>query len=234
MRILITGVGGPTPRSFALALKLYSNYADWEFIATDINPLAVGLYQKQLFKLSYLVPPSGSAGYWERIAEIVDAEGIDYAVILPEKEVEVWSKRADHASLPCPALLPDSRVVDMLVDKSHMTSVLAELGDVPTSVAFGHDLVDLDWPFREIGSSFWVRSAQGTSGLGSLLIDSVDALRNWMQINPKVSRFLASTYLPGRNLACKLLYYEGRFGEGGMCRAGQLHHGQGGPIGNHW
>jgi carbamoyl-phosphate synthase large subunit len=31
-----------------------------------------------------------------------------------------------------------------------------------------------------------------------------------MQINPGVTTFLASSYLSGRNLACKLLYYRGK------------------------
>ena len=56
MKILITGVGGPTPRSFAISLKKYSTYANYEFIATDINPLSIGLYQKDLFKKSYVIP----------------------------------------------------------------------------------------------------------------------------------------------------------------------------------
>src|SRR5690606_12217957 len=35
-------------------------------------------------------------------------------------------------------------------------------------------------------------------------------LMNWIQINPGVDVFLASTFLPGRNLACKLLYHNGQ------------------------
>jgi carbamoyl-phosphate synthase large subunit len=45
--------------------------------------------------------------------------------------------------------------------------------------------------------------------LGSLKVNSLHELRNWIQINPGVEKFLASEYLPGRNLACKMLYYKG-------------------------
>jgi carbamoyl-phosphate synthase large subunit len=55
-----------------------------------------------------------------------------------------------------------------------------------------------------------VRSSSGTSGLGSLKILNEDALRNWVLINPGVDTFLASEFLPGRNLACKLLYFGGK------------------------
>ena len=54
MKILITGIGGPTPRSFAIALKKYSFYKRFELIGTDINPLAIGLYQNDLFNKTLL------------------------------------------------------------------------------------------------------------------------------------------------------------------------------------
>jgi hypothetical protein len=34
-------------------------------------------------------------------------------------------------------------------------------------------------------------------------------LKNWFTINPGVSEFIASVFLPKRNLACKLLYHNG-------------------------
>jgi carbamoyl-phosphate synthase large subunit len=48
MNILITGVGGPTPRSIARSLRLSPIYKEATLIGTDINPLAHGLYQNEL------------------------------------------------------------------------------------------------------------------------------------------------------------------------------------------
>jgi carbamoyl-phosphate synthase large subunit len=87
MKILITGVGGPTPRSFAIALKKYSFYKRFEIIATDINPLSIGLYQSELFSKSYIVPRCTDENYWDKIEQIIKDNKIDYAVILPELEV---------------------------------------------------------------------------------------------------------------------------------------------------
>ena len=95
MRILITGVGGPTPRSFSIALKKYSRYKMYELIATDINPLSLGLYQTELFSKSYVIPRCTDATYWDEIEEVVKTHQIDLAVILPELEVIEWSKRAE-------------------------------------------------------------------------------------------------------------------------------------------
>lgn len=210
MKILITGVGGPTPRSFAISLKKYSRHYSYELIATDVNPLSVGLYQRDLFSKSYIVPRATDSTYWSVIEQIVKEDQIEYAVVLPEVEVGVWSQRAAEGKIPCKSFLPDPRIAELLIDKALMTAELAEMRLVPLSVGFHRDEKNLQMLTDLLGSPFWVRSTSGTSGLGSLKIDSLDSLRNWIQINPLVKHFLASEYLPGRNLACKMLYFEGQ------------------------
>ncbi len=210
MKILMTGVGGPTPRSFALSLKKYSNIENIEFIGTDINPLAIGLYQKELFSHSYIVPPAWHNDYWSAISNIVEKHKIDYAVILPELEVLEWSKKNEEGVLPCQSLLPDFNLAEFLVNKAKMTEVLKDLNIVPKSIEFSRNETDLSHIGQEIGYPYWVRSTSGSSGLGSLKIDDVSSLKNWIQINPNVGQFLASEFLSGRNLACKLLYHNGK------------------------
>lgn len=210
MKILITGVGGPTPRSFAIALKKYSFYKRFELIGTDINPLAVGLYQNELFNTTYVVPPATSPDYWNAIEKIIADHQIDVAVILPELEVMEWSRRKMKQPLPCKALIPDHSMAELLVDKSKMTDILKDLDIVPPSVTFSRDIENFDEVFQTLKGNFWVRSSSGTSGLGSLKVEDEDSLKNWIQINPNVQQFLASQFLPGRNLACKLLYFNGK------------------------
>ena len=210
MKILITGVGGPTPRSFAIALKNYSSYKPFEIIATDINPLSVGLYQSHLFSGAYLVPAAAHPDYWGAIEKIIEENKIEIAVILPELEVIAWSKRKETHKLPCKVLLPDSSIAELLVDKSKMTQLLKDLDIVPLSVGFSNDAPEFNNVFDILPVPFWVRSTSGTSGLGSLKVESKAALKNWIQINPGVKNFLASKFLPGRNLACKMLYYNGK------------------------
>lgn len=209
MKILITGVGGPTPRSFAIALKKYSFYKRFELFGTDINPLAIGLYQNELFNKTFIIPPASSSDYWVAIEGLIKDNNIDCAVILPELEVMAWSKRKLDGSLPCKALIPDLSMSDLLVDKSKMTEILKDLDIVPPSVTFNRNIENLDEVFDVLKGNFWVRSTSGTSGLGSLKVEDKDSLKNWIQINPKVEEFIASKFLPGRNLACKMLYYNG-------------------------
>jgi carbamoyl-phosphate synthase large subunit len=210
MKILITGVGGPTPRSFAIALKKYSFYKRFELIGTDINPLAMGLYQNELFNKTYVVPPASHPEYWNVMQSILTENKIDMAIILPELEVMEWSKRKETQALPCKALIPDFSMADLLVDKSKMTEILKDLDIVPPSVTFSRDTENLKEVFDVLKGNFWVRSTSGTSGLGSLKVEDEDSLKNWIQINPNVNQFIASKFLPGRNLACKMLYHNGQ------------------------
>lgn len=210
MKILVTGVGGPTPRSFAIALKKYGQLPDVEFIGTDINPLSIGLYQKNLFKYGYVIPPAhDEKGYWRSIEKIIEVHKIDMAVVLPEQEVLAWSKRKEERGLPCEALIPDMSIAKLLVNKSKMTQALQGMDVVPKSVSFQRNEVNYDTIFDKLGGMFWIRSSSGTSGLGSLKVESRKSLKNWIDIHPSVEHFIASEYLPGRNLACKLLYYKG-------------------------
>ena len=210
MRILITGVGGPTPRSFAVALQKYSFYKRFELYGTDINPLAIGLYQNGLFSKTFIIPAATSTDYWTEIEKIVEENNIEVAVILPELEVLEWSKRKKDHLLPCKALLPAFSVAQLLVDKWKMTEVLKDLDIVPPSISFSRDTVDFSNVFDKLGSEFWVRSTSGTSGLGSLKVENEESLMNWININPRVDFFIASKFLSGRNLACKMLYFNGR------------------------
>ncbi len=210
MKILITGVGGPTPRSFAISLKKYSIYSYYELIGTDVNPLSIGLYQNELFNCSYVIPSAKDENaYWEAINQIIRKHNIEIAIILPELEVKAWAKKKNCEKLPCKALIPDIRLVESLVNKSKMSEQLKDLDLVPPSISFKRDKIDFDKLFSELGEVFWVRSSTGTSGLGSLKVDSKQSLKNWVEINPGVDEFLASKFLSGRNLACKLLYFNG-------------------------
>jgi hypothetical protein len=210
MKILVTGVGGPTPRSFAISLKKFSKYKSYDLIATDVNQLSIGLYQKELFSRSYVVPRATDDDYWKVIGKVISNNRIELAVILPELEVLAWCRKAKEGKLPCKVLLPDANMAETLVDKGRMTEMLTHLDVVPSSVSFSREINDLKPVFQKLGKKFWVRSVFGTSGLGALKIESEEALKNWIQINPGVTTFLASEFLPGRNLACKMLYFNGK------------------------
>ena len=211
-KILVTGVGGPTPRSFVRAIKLYGGEAAaaYEFIGVDCNPLAYGLYDKTLFSKSMVVPPAHHIYYWDKINDIIQAEHIDGAIILPEIEVIEWAKNSCNLNRSIRLHLPSHAMALVLTDKHQLHQHLNGTGLVPKFQQLDPQTSDFLKLVKEVGKPFWIRSSSGSSGLGSLKIRHEAELKQWISINPGIKEFMATEYLPGRNLACKLLYYHGR------------------------
>lgn len=210
MNILINGVGGPTPRSVARSIKSSTILPESRIYGTDINPLAYGLYESDLYKETFLIPRATASDYWKVIEGIVGSRKIDYALVHPEHEVMEWAKRQEVNELPCKAIIPSSSMAEILTNKSKMTEVLWSTGLVPRSFTLIPSQYDLEELETTLSYPFWIRSTSGSSGLGSLLIESREALETWIHINKGVTEFIASTYLPGRNLAVKMLYHNGQ------------------------
>jgi hypothetical protein len=212
-KILVTGVGGPTPRSFVRAIKWFGGEesGNFEFIGVDCNPLAYGLYDKNLFSESTVVPKASAADYWDVINRIIEAYDIDGAVILPEVEVIEWSANAAaKLNKKIRLHLPDHKMAAELVNKHKLHELLGDTDYVPKYALINRDDFSYEKTSAAVGEIFWVRSTEGSSGLGSLKIASKEKLEQWISINPGVKQFIATEYLPGRNMACKLLYFNGK------------------------
>lgn len=209
--ILITGVGGPTPRSFVRAVKLaeHETNKQYRFIGVDCNPLAYGLYDKSLFDQSYVVPRANEEDYWLVINDIISKENIEAAIILPEEEVLEWAKNRSKLDWSIRTHLPDYKLARALVNKYLMHEQLAGSSLIPKFIKINPTSFDYKRIVDKIGAPFWIRSTKGSSGLGSLKIASEGALRQWISINPNVNEFIATEFLPGRNMACKMLYFDG-------------------------
>lgn len=209
MNILINGIGGPSPRSVARSLKYYGKYTDYKLYGTDIDKYATDLYDNELYEKTFLIPPAKDPAYWPEITRIIEKYKIDIALVQPEFEVLEWAKLSEKSSLPCKALIPDLKLAEVLYDKAVMSKYLEETGLVPKSYVLKSDMSNLEEIEQALGYPFWIRSSSGSMGLGSLKITDRQTLKNWVFINSDVKQFLASEFLSGRNLACKMLYYDG-------------------------
>lgn len=103
-------------------------------------------------------------------------------------------------------MLPEHKLAKALYSKSIMTDYLAHTDLVPKSFVLKKDLSNLKEIESTLGYPFWIRSTSGSMGMGSLKIENSDMLKNWLFINPHIDEFFASEFLPGRNLASKMLY----------------------------
>lgn len=209
VRVLLTGIGGPTPRSIARALKSKDTVLSYYIVGVDCNRLAIGLYDDKYVDKSYLVPKHDDCNYWSVIENLILDHQIDIAIVQPEAEVEEWALRCKRAQAPCKTLLPPYDLVTILKDKSIMNDYLKETDTIPKSIVIDRKTLVNKAAEHEFAYPYWVRSATGSSGLGSLKIDRPNLLEGWLMINDRIEKFTISEFLPGRNLACKLLYNNG-------------------------
>ena len=208
MNILVTGVGGPTPIGIAKSILLNKRFNNIRFIGVDSGKYAPGLYNKELFDKTYLIPHSSKDDYWSILESIISKESIDYAFVVPEEEVLKWSLRMKTNKIPCDSLLPDYEVAKVLYDKYEIHNRLIHYDLVPKTIKI--DPTELENNIDNfIKIPFWLRARHGAGATGSLKISDIGNLKAWVKSNPHIKDFIASEYLPGKIYACKILFYEG-------------------------
>jgi carbamoyl-phosphate synthase large subunit len=191
----------------ARALRQSEHFSGARLVGTDTceNPFAL---REGLFDRIYRVPPqSAGAAYENLMLQILREERIDAAVIVPELEVLFWASRR----LPVPALLPPPAFAGIAASKERLYECLRQTDLVPRFVTRSREQVLA----RDIGDFHgvaWLRDCRvgSSSGRGAFLVRSPEEAAAWATLNPAIERFMAAEYLPGRNLACLLLFFEGR------------------------
>ncbi|MDE5875980.1 MAG: hypothetical protein K2H47_00515 [Muribaculaceae bacterium] len=205
INVLVTGACGVTSRSVVRSLNKSELFKDkLRFIGTDVCYNRYGIYEG-LYDKVYKVPGYNAPEYREVMEKIIADNDIKYAVIIPEPEVLYWSehpfdvrfhkipprfskavlsKLSLYKLLEGTGLTPDYQIIPKLVEPEN---------------------IKLDFPL-------WIRdySEGTTSGTGSFMPKNFEQLRSWVNINDNIDTFMLSEYLPGRNLACFLLYDNGQ------------------------
>ncbi|MDZ7634144.1 MAG: hypothetical protein U5L72_06760 [Bacteroidales bacterium] len=211
--ILITGIGGPTPRSIARTLR--KHYPEYRLVGIDANPKALGFFMPGLVDKYYVAPRITKKEYWPFIHDLIKKEGIDQAFVQPEMEVIGWGLfYRDFKRFPCPVLIPPFELATTLMDKSKMSEALRGTYFIPRTVNISQSDPKFDEIEASIGFPSWIRAIKGAGGLGSLKVLGKDNLISWLLINRHIDDFTVSEYLPGRHLATEMLYFNGEYLKG--------------------
>jgi carbamoyl-phosphate synthase large subunit len=211
--ILVTGACGVTSRAVVRSLKLSGRFSKSRFIGTDVCDNFYGLAEG-LYDVIYRVPHCGDPTYSDTINAVAERERADLAIVIPELEVLHWTRH----KMRVPCLLPPADFCRIAGSKASLYRMLEQSDTVPRfeilerSALLAGDFVPASgWPC-------WVRDhgVGSTSGRGSLLASSREELQAWILLNPETASFMLSEFLPGRNFACHLLYYDGRLVKTGI------------------
>lgn len=211
--ILITGIGGLTPRSIANIIR--EKHKDYRIIGCDINKKAVGFFINGLLDEYYVCPRCTDKEYFPWIEALVCREHIDYAFVQPESEIVEWADYYEkNGRYPCPTFLGSKSLSVSLKDKSIMADLLRETDFIPKTIKVSQDNPRYNDVEQEIGFPCWIRATEGTGGLGSLCLEDLSSYKSWLFINSNIKEFTVSEFLPGRHLANEMLYYDGEYVKG--------------------
>lgn len=206
--LLISGACGVTSRTIVRALRRSPSFRHTRLIGTDICDNPFGLFEG-LYERVYRVPPLAEGDLYRSIvARICVTERVDAAIVVPEPEVLFWTTQA----MPVPAFLPPPRFAREAISKARVYGLLRDTALVPDfEILSRGDILD-GAIARRFAGPVWLRDVSdgSTSGKGAIPIRRTDEAIAWMTLNPGIGRFMASDYLPGRNLACMMFFAEGR------------------------
>lgn len=211
--ILVTGIGGLTPRSIANIIR--KNHPDYRIIGCDIDKKAVGFFMKGLLDEHYVCPRCTSDEYFPWIEKLVKKEKIDYAFVQPESEIVEWGDYYEkNGRFPCPTFMGSKLLSVSLKDKSIMADLLEGTEFIPKTIKVTQSEPKFEQVEKEIGFPCWIRATEGTGGLGSLRLDDISSYKSWLFINSQIPEFTISEFLTGRHLANEMLYYNGEYVKG--------------------
>ncbi len=205
LNILVMGACGVTPRAIARSLRVSSRFSDATLVGADRGGNWYGFYEG-LYERVYRVSEPSDPGYEELIAEICRKEAIDVAFVSPEAEVLFWSGR----EFPVPTLLPPPGFVEIAISKAKLYDALRETGLVPRHHLVGREDLLARRGLELDGGPVWLRdySEASSSGRGSIMVTEPGEAHAWAYLNPEIPSYMVAEHLPGRNLACTLLFVE--------------------------
>ncbi|MDE6785367.1 MAG: hypothetical protein K2J26_08375 [Ruminococcus sp.] len=211
--LLVTGIGGLTPRSIARIIR--ENHPDYKIIGCDVNKKAVGFFMNGLLDEYYVCPRCDSPDYFTWIERLVAEKQIDYAFVQPEIEIVFWGDYYDkNGKFPCSTFMGCKLLSKSLRDKSIMAKLLEGTEFIPRTIKVTQENPRFEDVEKLIGFPCWIRATEGTGGLGSLRLDDLSSYKSWLFINSKIPEFTVSEFLTGRHLANEMLYYNGEYVKG--------------------
>lgn len=211
--ILLTGIGGLTPRSIAKVIR--KNHPDYRLIGVDANKKAMGFFMLGLLDDYAVCPRCTEESYFPFIEQLVKDYQIDYAFVQPEAEIVEWGAYYEkNGRYPVDVFMGCKSLSESLRDKAIMAELLKGTHFIPKTIKVTQHNPRYEEVEQQIGFPCWIRATEGTGGLGSLRLDNLDSYKSWLFINSFISEFTVSEFLTGRHLANQMLYYNNEYVKG--------------------
>lgn len=201
-RIIITGCGGYAAIGFTRCL--HQSEDKFFLVGTDCDERGVhfGLTDKK-----YVVPKASAKNYIDILNGIIEKHDLEFLYAQPSQEIIILSENRER--LKARMCLPKKETILTCMNKYESQKRWVKAGVPTAETIFIKEEDDLERAFSDIGSPLWIRAISGSGGKGCLLVNGVDEARVWIEFNRGWNNFIASEYLPGRNMGCDMIFKEG-------------------------
>ena len=155
--VLITGIGGLTPRSIAKIIK--KNHPNYRLIGCDIDKKAMGFFMKGLLDEYFVCPKCTSSEYFPWLEKLVKEKKIDYAFVQPESEIVEWGDYYEkNGKYPCNVFMGSKLLSVSLKDKSIMAELLNGTEFIPKTIKVTQRNPRYKDVEKDIGFPCWIRA----------------------------------------------------------------------------
>ncbi|GGA71552.1 carbamoyl phosphate synthase [Pseudoclavibacter endophyticus] len=182
IRVLVTGAGGPAG---VAVIRSLLRRGEFDVVAADMDGWASGLYFVGPDNRR-IIPPGLAEGFFDAVAAIVDADGVDVVVSTVDAELSSLAARRDELGAVLAA--PSADALATCLDKWVLVRACAAHARVPEST-----LLDADGIARERAFPVIVKPRRGSGSRGVRLVESRAALEREAPDDDQ----LVQEYLPG-------------------------------------
>lgn len=206
MKIIVTGALGVVGKAVCNSIRLSKKYSKAHLIGLDTMETKLGL-QSKLCDEFIKVPRCTESCYQEHFLGLLERFKPDALISNPELETLTISK----LNLPI-ALIPSEAFCRFAISKKMVLKHFQNLGLCYKSFQLqkqqATDLKNL-LPFS--CGKYWVRSIDKatTGGDSSFYSESIDDIQQWILKTKNRDEFEVAEFLPGRNLACTMIFKNG-------------------------
>lgn len=201
-RIIITGAGGSGAISFARALR--ETDEDIFTIGVDCNKYKLN---RAVADERILIPPVEDDGYIDVLKDVIKQFNIDFLHV--QTTAETLAISAARNKLRCRTFLPHHETLLTCADKYRCFQIWQNAGiQVPNTIWINND-DDLKKSFDCLGPRIWLRSQNGSSGIGSLPTSNIEQARLWIDRFEGWGKFVAAVCLEKRTVTFESIWKNG-------------------------
>jgi len=207
MKIVVTGALGVVGRGVGNAIRLSPKYRAAEVVGFDTMEMRLGTLSG-VYDRVFKVPRCDAPEYAGELQQLLSSESPDAVIATPEIEF------IKHCELGIPnELLAPLEFTNVAISKRRLMKTLEGTDFIPrTADVSVASKATIKTFMGETQGGAWLRAADAntTGGAAAKHCKTSEEVIDWIALNSTFSEFQLSEYLPGRNLACSMVYSKGR------------------------